>query len=454
MNKQELLTLIAQGESGLREFKTSFDNETIETIAAFSNATGGDIYLGISRKGDVIGVQADEETIKDWVNKIKQATTPQIFPQMNILNIDDKQVVQIHVQEYPIKPIAYKDRYLRRVGASNHVIPLNEIVDVQIFSLNSSFDSFPVYADQNRMDWSLVGKFLRKIDDMGRFKRTMDDKKDLMKLRLITEDAIPSFASVLLFGDPTTGIHIGRFKASHIIIDDILIKSPLLDAVDQAMTFIMKNISVAFEFTGELQRKEVWQYPLQALREILLNSIIHRDYRNPTDIIIKIFDDRIVFSNPGKLFGDLTIEDLKKDTYQANHRNKLLAESFYLLGEIEKYGTGFTRIRSYLEGQNIKMDFFENSGFFVVELSKDGLVERVPEKLGEKLGDKLGDKLGENQQNILNLIQDNAHITIPELSKVIKISTTAVENNLSKLKERGLLRRVGPDKGGYWEILT
>src|SRR3989339_1906377 len=82
-----------------------------------------------------------------------------------------------------------------------------------------------------------------------------------------------------------------------------------------------------------------------ALRELLLNAVVHRDYTSPVDIQIKIFDNTITFFNPGKLFGDLTIEKLKNDNYQSRTRNKLVAEAFYLTRDIEKYGSGFIRVR-------------------------------------------------------------------------------------------------------------
>jgi ATP-dependent DNA helicase RecG len=116
-----------------------------------------------------------------------------------------------------------------------------------------------------------------------------------------------------------------------------------------AMIFIKKHINLSFDFDGSIQRREIWQYPLEALRELLLNAVIHRDYRSTSDIIIKIFDDRIVFTSPGKLYGNLTVEDLKGDDYVPVHRNRLLAEAFYLAGDIEKYGTGFVRIRQWLK---------------------------------------------------------------------------------------------------------
>jgi len=85
---------------------------------------------------------------------------------------------------------------------------------------------------------------------------------------------------------------------------------------------------VAFSFDGSLQRKERFAYPLPALREVLLNAVVHRDYTNSSDIQIKIFDDRITIFSLGTLYGGLTIEDLNTDSYQSRTRNKLVAEAF------------------------------------------------------------------------------------------------------------------------------
>jgi ATP-dependent DNA helicase RecG len=161
----------------------------------------------------------------------------------------------------------------------------------------------------------------------------------------------PSWAAVLLFAEVPLRhhIHIGRFKTPSMIIDDRQITDTWFEAVDQVMKFIVSHISVAFSFNGSLQRKETFAYPLPALLEALLNVVVHRDYTNPSDIQIKIFDDKITFFSPGNLFGGLKIADLSTDFYQSRLRNKLIAEAFYLTKNIEKYGSGFIRIRKEIE---------------------------------------------------------------------------------------------------------
>ena len=152
---------------------------------------------------------------------------------------------------------------------------------------------------------------------------------------------------MLLFGkdNPPYAVHIGRFKTPSTIIDDRMIRGTLFQVVEESMRFILSHLKVAFEIVAEIERREIYEYPLPALRELLLNAVVHRDYTSPVDIQIKIFDNSITFFSPGRLFADLTIEKLKSDDYQSRARNKLIAEAFYLTRDIEKYGSGFIRVR-------------------------------------------------------------------------------------------------------------
>ena len=162
------------------------------------------------------------------------------------------------------------------------------------------------------------------------------------ELSIIKDNGKLTRAAQLLLGNHHTNIHLGRFKSETTIIDDLMIRSPLVLAVEEAIDFIKKNIRLSFEIDGDdLKRRENWQYPIPAIRELLLNAIVHRDYTNPTDVIVKIFDNSIEITNPGRLMGGLTVENLLTNNYISKHRNKLLTEAFYLTGDIEKYSYNF-----------------------------------------------------------------------------------------------------------------
>ncbi|MCK5783085.1 MAG: putative DNA binding domain-containing protein, partial [Desulfobacterales bacterium] len=334
-------------ETQRAEYKKTFGKEAIISLVAFANTDGGRVTIGVEDNGDVCGVAVGSETVQRYLNEIKMATYPQIYPKVLVQQHDEKSVIIFEINEYPIKPVAYKNRYYKRVHNSNHVLSLEEIVDLQQQSLSVSFDAYPVNVSLEQLDRKLIGHFFDLLNGRGRVTLQNDFMTNLVKLKFIRDGKV-TLAASLLFGDPGVSIRIGRFKSEATIIDDNVVQAPLLTAVDEGMTFIKKHINLSYSFDGGRERIERWQYPLEALRELLLNCVVHRDYKNLSDIIIKIFDDRIVFTNPGRLYGKLNLQDIQGDDYVSSLRNRLLAEAFYLTGDIERYGTGFVRIRAYL----------------------------------------------------------------------------------------------------------
>jgi ATP-dependent DNA helicase RecG len=229
------------------------------------------------------------------------------------------------------------------------------------------------------------------------------------------------------------------------IIDDRQITDTLFEAVEQAMRFMISHIPVSFSFDGSLQRKERLAYPLPALREALINAVVHRDYSNASDIQIKIFDDKISIFSPGKLYGGLTVNDLATDTYQSQLRNKLVAEAFYLTKNIEKYGSGFLRIRKELESYpDISLIIEESSGGMVITFVRHGNTVG-----GANEGANEGVNEGVNA--LLTLIDKKPGLRAPELAHQLKAPAKTVERWLKQLRLENRIKFVGPSKtGGYY----
>jgi len=474
-------------ESRNVEFKSSFGKEVIISLVAFANTRGGKVILGLDDKGKATGIEMGSETEQKYLNEIKTSTYPQLLPHSDIYDVDGKTVLVFEINEYPVKPVAYKNRYYKRFKNSNHMLSLEEIVDLRQQSLDTSFDAHMVDEDLSCLDTSLMEKFIEQVNSKGRITLLDDMVTNMTKLKFI-KSGKSTLAGMLLFGNHGYSIHIGRFKAEDTIIDDLLIKAPLLTALEEAMIFIKKHINLSYEFDGSLKRKEVWQYPLDVIREFLLNAVVHRDYKHSTDIVIKIFDNRIIFSNPGTLFGNLTLKDLEKDDYVSSIRNKLLAEAFYLTGDIEKYGTGFIRIRKQLnELKTATYKISEIGDFFRValldirscDLEKDPVngfsdpvkefsdskkdVKNITYDVKKDLENRLPDlekdlesrfNLTKKQILIIKSVLENKKITQRLLSEIVGISPKNIRNNMQKLKENGILKRIGPDKGGYWKVLV
>jgi len=451
----DIVKLLKNGESETVEFKSAFGKEVTISLVAFANTEGGKVVVGVNNIGKPTGLDIGQETEQRYFNEIKVSTYPQILPHITSTKVEGKDVLVFEINEYPIKPVSFKNRYYKRVKNSNHLLSLDEIVDMQQQSLNISYDAYPLEESLKSLEEALMMKFIENAASAGRVYLQDDMLTNLTKLKII-QNGKPTLAAMLLFGNHDYSIHIGRFKAGDTIIDDLLIKAPLITALDEAEIFIKKHINLSYSFDGSLQRKERWQYPIESVRELLLNAVVHRDYKNTSDIVIKIFDDRILFTSPGRIYGNLTIEDLKRDDYVSSIRNKLLAEAFYLMGDIEKYGTGFVRIREMLKDYpELSFSMEEIGDFFRIVLTSQATPDNLENDLQNNLENDLQKRFGltDNQLKILVAVTQDRAVTQKKLSDLVGITSKNIRLNMKKLKEQGLLKRIGPDKGGYWQIM-
>lgn len=202
------------------------------------------------------------------------------------------------------------------------------------------------------------------------------------------------------------------------------------------MAFVKKHINKEVIITEAIRNTQRWQYPLDALREIILNMVIHRDYRSSSDSIVKIFDHKIEFYNPGRLPDTIAIDDLLNNNYRSTPRNKLIADFAKSVGIIEKYGSGIQRVVNYFKEAKLPNPAFENisDGFQVVVY--DGVKENVVENVVEK--------------KITSLIKRNPQISAKNLGKELKLTERTIQRYLKALVQQNRIVREGAAKGGKW----
>jgi len=273
----------------------------------------------------------------------------------------------------------------------------------------------------------------------------------LKKLEFVTENKI-SWAALLVFGkEPQrpllqSAVHCGRFrKDKTVIIDDLMIETDLISEVDEVMKFATRHISVRYEFEGKPRRKNVWEYPLDALREAIINAIVHRDYTISANVQVEIYDDRIQIWNPGKLLPGITIEDLYKRDHKSVIRNRLIAQTFYDIGYIEKYGSGTIKILDLCKQQGAPSpEFQEGFGGFSVTFRKDVYTEDYLRKLG----------LNERQIKAAMYVKEKGKITNKEYREINTISRQMATIDLSILVEKAIFIRTGKAGKGIAYQLT
>jgi len=264
----------------------------------------------------------------------------------------------------------------------------------------------------------------------------------LRKYELIKEDKL-TFGAYLLFtsnNSVLTAFQIGRFKSPTKIIDNIDINRDLLHQLDIAIEFIKKHLMIEFIITGNPQREEKYDYPLEAIREIVINMVVHRDYRDSGNSIIKIFDDRIEFFNPGKLYDDITIEKLNSGNYYSRTRNRAVARAFKEAGVIERYGSGIQRIKDECKIHGVVEPKFEEfvHGFRVTLYKK-------------KTDGGVNGGVSGGVDNLLEFIVKNPNLKANNISDNMNIPLRTIQRDLKQLKDEDKIEfRGSPKSGGYY----
>ena len=471
-------------ESLTVEFKQSLDDSVIETLVAFSNTKGGSVYIGINDKGQVSGLTLSRETIPKFLNKIKQLTSPSLLPNVEIINSEEKVVIILSVDDYPLKPVSVQGIYFKRVDASNHKMSTDEISNMHLKTINSTWDMFPdTYHTIKEISMAKVRKCIRLLKKNGMTitdnNRAFLEKYDLMR------DGKHTYGAFLLFKHNyslLTTIELGRFQDNITIKDSSRTKSDIISQVDEVIEYVQKHINCAIIITGKPQHTKKWDYPLEAIREIVINMIIHRDYRSASDSIVKIFNDKIEFYNPGRLSDDITIDGLLSNNYKSILRNKKIADVFKDFGWIEKYGSGIRRIIQLFKDANLPTPVFRNisEGFQVTifsenyekntennienftqnksenenisDKSKINFTDNFTESATENFTQNKVYSLNSSQKAVLDKIIKNPNLTSNEISKLVDMTPDTVRKNITYLKAFGIIKRIGSDRKGYWKV--
>lgn len=448
--RQRLLDrLLTEGESEIVEFKESLDEEALESIAAFANTKGGTLLIGIADDGSVKGTMLGKETMRDWANRIAQAT--HLHPQITRLSYQGKSVVAIQVPESTVKPIPCRGRYFKRVGKSNRQMTEDDLTRAVLEKVGMTWDEVvEPRATLKDLDPDQLRRFRTLCNQKGRrpIPPGEDDLTVLEKLGLLREGHLTR-AAVLLFGKepqrfyPQARVKIGRFRSETLIVDDREVLGTLFDQVDGTMGYFREHLQTRFEFRGEPAREVIWEYPLEALREAITNAVCHRDYLDTSHTQVRWYDDRMLFLNPGGLPAPLRLEELKRE-HPSKPRNRKVAEIFFYAGLIEQWGSGTLKmVRECTAAALPEPEFEEKQGGFWLTFRQDLLTEGHLRSLG----------LNERQIRAVLYVKERGRITNAEYQQLCQVSKRTASDDLSHLEVRGLLERVGTTgKGTHYRL--
>lgn len=377
--------IIAEGESTRVEFKESMNDSAYKTLSAFANTDGGILLCGVSDNGIITGTDCSNETMRDIIGKI--VSTIGINPSVNSVEEGEERVLKIEIEKSG-QPVSYRGKYYKRVGNTTREMQGEELIT--FFQQWSNWDTLTGEYTIDEINEDTVDNFIKMGINNGRL-RHIDENGSLTEklgqLGVLRNGKLTN-AAIMLFGkNPQEHfinaiIRIVRFKNDTTIIGDTLIDGNLFQQVKIAENEINRNIDVAYVIDDSgFSRKNIWDYPLVAIREALMNAIVHRDYfKNNVQTQIKIFDDHIRIFNVGGLPEGVTIEQLK-DIHTSVPRNPLIVRIFYRAGFIEELGSGIKRMMKSLNEAGLpKPEFKEEAAGFSIYMwqksSKKNLNER------------------------------------------------------------------------------
>src|SRR5699024_2272307 len=245
---------------------------------------------------------------------------------------------------------------------------------------------------------------------------------------------------------PNAVVRIGRFRDQATIIADRTVSGNLFKQVQQSEEQIKSLISRRYEISDEsFNRRDVWQYPLSAIREALLNALVHRNYfEMNVKIQIKVFDDMLWLYNPGKLPGSLQVEDLKKP-HSSHPRNRLIAKTFFRAGLIEEWGTGIERMIETLKEQGLPEPEFEEQG--------DGFVAKLYGKeWTSEINTEVYESLHDRQKAAIDYIRDHGSINNSGYQELNDISRQTATRDLGDLTEKRITVQKGKGAGTHYQL--
>ncbi len=435
-------------ESQTLEYKQSWRNDCLKAVSAFANSDGGVLIVGLDDKGKPSGLNNFKKLLEDIPNTIRNKLG--IIPSIKPNKKNKKDTIKITVAPCSV-PISYNGKYYIRSGSTVQELQGKELADFLMKKSGSTWDDIvEERAGFNEMNNDSIEKFKKyAVDRIPSIIKETDNTTLLQKLNLI-DDGDLKRAAVLLFGnDPQkfylqSVVRIGKFLSDTEIQTTDIVKGNLFTQLESALEILRTKYLVSnIKYEG-IHRRDILEYPYEALREAIINALIHRDYSGTSQIQIRVYPDKLMLMNEGKLPPEIPVEKLKTN-HLSIPRNTLLAKIFYYAGFIESWGHGTIKIVENCMEQGLpEPDFVEEYGVMTVTFYKDKLNKENLKKLG----------LNDRQIKAVTYIKENEKITNKEYQGINDCSRNTATNDLRDLIKKHVLKESGKKGAGSYYVIA
>ena len=440
------------------EYKESWHDKYLAWICGFANAQGAVMYFGVNDEHEIIGLDNVDRLMEDIPNKI--VTTMGIVVDVNLHEQDGLEYIEVEISPSNI-PINYKGKYYYRSGSTMQELRGPALQQFILKKMGRSWDDIPNdSATIGDLDQAAIDYFLRKGYENGRItneERNMPIEMLLQNLDLINEDGKLKNAALLLFAKrpqryfTSVRFHIGRFGVNEadLMFQDV-VEGNIIQMADRVVDLLKaKYLIMPITFKG-MNRIEKLEVPEEALREILYNAIIHKDYTG-VHIQMRVWNDHVDVWNDGELPAGYTLETLLGQ-HSSRPRNKNIANAFFKAGFIDAWGRGYKKIREGFESAGLPMPEVENfCGGVRVSFNRNnvGIGQTVPEGVPQDVPEGVPQD-SELDAWIEKQIRNNTKISSEELAKLSQRSSKTIKRHIAKMHH---IRYVGSGYSGHWEIV-
>lgn len=452
MEIQQIKEIILHGENQEVEFKQSFHSsqDVSKVICGFANTQGGILLLGVNDAGHVVGVSEKLDIIQQNISAANQSLSPVPLIQVETHILDTKSIIAVIIQKSPDTSYhTFQGAVYVRIGSTTKRIEgqthLEFLRNRQILSFDESYDPSCRIED---LDVEKIKKYLA----MRRQEIYLNDNSIeafLLSTKLATKNGtlkIKNAAAVLfaknpIFFHPQMEMKLVYFSGEEAvtIISHKLIQDDLPTSIEQAVAFIGKHLSKKIEISVKPQREEIYEYPLNVIREAIVNAVAHRDYFSKDAIQVYIFDNRVEITNPGslphnlpkELFGTLSVQ-----------RNPITYRFLRDMGYVEGLGTGIPRMKNAMRQAGLADPEFKftDSFFRVILYNTKGKKKPI---------DSMGD-LNERQKKALEYLNKHKSLKAQTYKEINKVSHATAVSEINEMIQFKYIRKVGAFRGAYY----
>jgi ATP-dependent DNA helicase RecG len=440
-------------ESQTLEWKAAWHDDHLKWVCGFANADGGTLVIGRDNSGKAIGLSNARALLEELPNKLRDLLG--VVATVHLHKEDGKEYLEIVTPAYP-NPISYRGRYYQRSGSTLQELKGAALDRFLLRCYGRTWDGSPLpgvtVADLSQAALAHFRKLAERSRRLEAKALSEADSALLDKLKLTEGRYLKRAAALLFHSDPlafVTGafVKIGYFYSEAELAYQDEVNGDLFTQVQNTLDLLFTKYLKAVIGYEDIVRVEHFPVPRAALREAVLNALVHRDYMIPAPLQIRVYDDKLTLWNPATL-----PEGWTERTLLAPHAsrpvNPDIANAFFRAGEIEAWGRGIERIFTACQeaGTPVPNLRFEANGLWTEFVFAAEYLQSIQTKTPMKTPMK-------TSAQILTLLREQPTLTLAEAATALGKSHSAVARAAKKLRDEGRLRYVGSQKGGHWEVL-